>query len=487
MHRFTHHIKKSFIALLAGAFLLAGCNDEYNQRVAELQERIDNLYLLCDQLNHNIASLSSLVRVIQSRDMITGLTEIREGSVVKGYKINFVNHDPVTIYNGLDGKVPLVASRQDPDDGNYYWTVQYGSDNVQWLLDAYGNRMLSIGKLPFLSIRDGEWYFTEDGKTWIRLGQASGKDGDTMFLKFDTFNPAYVVITLSNGEELKIPTYETYTYLRAKFNALNENTQAQVAVIKAALDKFVSIKTVAPVLSGTDTVGITVTLSNGKGFTIHDWVSSMTPVIFVKPDSAGKLWWAYQIGTQGEKWVLDSEGNKVPAASDDVEAPLVSVEVGEDGNFYWAVTTGGDTKLLRFPVDSTWTPRAVDSVKGPFKQINNYNDSLVLLLKAGQRYVLPKQYSVWLTDEKGNAIDGTLKMKELSPGDKVTVKYTAHGPSCTLSLLTQGGFTAKETSGGFTITAPIRFTSGEGKVFAIFSFNGETAPVSVVKSITIVK
>lgn len=487
MNRYIHPLKKCFIALLAGIFLLAGCNDEYNRRIAELQERVDNLYLLCDQLNHNIASISALVKVIQSRDMITGLTEIREGSVVKGYKINFVNHDPVTIYNGLDGKIPLVASRQDPDDGSYYWTVQYGSDNVQWLLDSYGNRMLSIGKLPFLAIRDGEWYFTEDGKTWIKLGQAVGQNGDTMFIRFDTFNPAYVVIYMSNGEQLKIPTYETYTYLRAKFNYLNENTEAQVEVIKAALDQLVSIQTVAPVLSGTDTVGVTVKLSNGKGFTIHDWVTSMAPVIFVKPYTDGKLYWAYQIGTQAEKWVLDPEGNMIPAASDAVETPLVSVEVGDDGNFYWAVTTGGKTELLRFAVDSTWNPRAVDSVKGPFRTVRDYNDSLVLVLKAGQRYVLPKQYSVWLTDEAGAAVEGTIKMKELSTGDKVTVKYTAHGPSCTLSLLPQGGFTAKAVSGGFTITAPPKFNDGEGKVVAVFSFNTGTAPVSVIKTIEIVK
>ena len=475
------------LALALALLVLPSCTSQYVKRVEDMQDRVDDLLLLCNQINENISSISTLVKVIESRDMITGLTEIRSDNVVTGYRINFVNHEPVTIYNGLDGKIPLIASTQDPSDKNYYWTVQYGNQSQQWLLDSYGNRMLSIGKIPYVTITDGKWYFSEDGRNFIELGSATGENGDQMFSSINTFNPAYVEITLSNGQVFRIPTNDAYQNLRSIIAPLNENTSAQVEIIKAALDKLVSIKEVKPVLSGKDTVGMTVTLSNGKSFTIHDWAADMTPVIFVKQYTDGKLYWAYTIGGGSETWVLSPSGDMIPAASDEVEVPLVSVEAGDDGYFYWAMTLGGTTQLLRQKVGSDWRPRAIDSVKSAFSDVRDYSDSLVVVLKGGQRYVLPKQYSIWMTDAKGKPIGDSIVMKEVAGGDKAEIRYTVNGPAYTLSLIVQGSFAVTRTDGGFTITAPQQFASGEGKVAAVFSFESGLNPVTVVKTITVTK
>ena len=484
-------MKKRFLSLLllGGLLLTAGCHDAIYEKLDELEARTDALNLYCEQLNKTLTNLQSLVSVVQQQDMITGITEIRSGNTVTGYRLNFVKHDPITIYNGSDGEKPLVSSRRNPDDGNYYWSVQYGDDDWQWLTSADGQMMLSIGILPYVTIRDGYFVYTVDGIHWTELGKADGVSGDQMFKTIDTSNEEYVVITLSNGEVLKIPTYSSYLSLKAELDKANENVNAQVTLITVTKDKFTWITRIDPLMSGTDTVGLTVALSNGQSFTIHDWVSSLSPAIFIKRDTDNHLYWAYTIGLSPEMWVLSPDGKKISAESESVETPLVSVTLDSLGHYYWTVITKDSTELLRTKVGDEWVPEAVDSVTSIFNSVTDYADSLVVVLKDNTRFNLPKVYTVSITAPDGSAVTDHLAMKEDS---QVVLRYTANGPSPALSLVTQGGFTATDgtlSSGEkfITLKAPRTFSDGTGKLMAFFTFQNSTSPITVVKTITITK
>ena len=193
------------ILFLVAILLPPGCYDEINRKLDELEGRVDDLTLLCEKLNRDLATVQTLVEVIQSQDMITGVTEIRSGTTTLGYKINFVKHESVTITNGENGLIPIVSSREYAVDGNYYWTVQYGDEDWQWLQAPDGSLMLAIGVLPQLTIRNGYFYVTTDGKTWTQLGKADGENGDQMFHSVSRYDD-YVIIRLTNGEVLQIPT-----------------------------------------------------------------------------------------------------------------------------------------------------------------------------------------------------------------------------------------------------------------------------------------
>ena len=169
-----------FPLMLAALLLSGGCNDQYFDRIDELQARLDALQTTCDQINDNLKALQQLIEAVQEKDMITGITEIKENGVSTGYKINFVNHAPVTISNGKDGSTPIISSMYDSETGNYYWTIQYGEGNVYWMLDPEGNRLLSTGILPHLAIRDGMWCYTLDGHTYVEIGKADGNPGDRL-------------------------------------------------------------------------------------------------------------------------------------------------------------------------------------------------------------------------------------------------------------------------------------------------------------------
>ena len=483
-------MRKFLLTLLVlGAGLLStACHDEYIVKLDELEGRVDDLTALCNRLNENLSTLRNVVEVIQRQDMVTGFTEIRSGSTVTGYRINFVQHEPITIYNGSDGKKPLIASRQNPDDKNYYWAVQYGDEAWEWLRAADGSLMLSIGVLPYVTIRNGEFAYTFDGVNWVSLGKANGENGDQMFSSI-TVKSDYVEIKLTTGETLKIPTYSSYLTLKSEFDKANDHVATQVALVQARQDRLTWITAIDPILDGADTTGLTVSLSNGKRFSIHDWTSTLSPAIFIKRDTDGHLYWAYTIGLSPDMWVLSPEGKKISAECESVETPRVSVARDTDGQFYWVVVSQDSTEFLRTKVDSTWQPHAVDSVKSIFSSVKDYTDSLVVVLKDSTRFVLPKAYTVSFSDADGKAIDGSFAMKENS---QAVIRYTVHGSNPSLSLMTQGGITATASTleGGepcIQVRSSYQLSSMTNKIMAVFTFPGTVSPVTIVKTITVTK
>ena len=206
-------MKKLQYILLALAFVQAGCNnkDSIWNVMDDMDSRIVTLETLCQEMNTNISALETLIKAQNNGDYITNITEIRNGSTIVGYTITFKNHEPITIYNGTNGKdghdgtdgyKPTVGAKQDTD-GIYYWTV-----DGDWLTDANGNKIPVTGEkgdkgdkgdtgdkgqdgkdgqdgtngvngnTPQLKIDGGYWHISYDGGTnWTQLGKATGEDG----------------------------------------------------------------------------------------------------------------------------------------------------------------------------------------------------------------------------------------------------------------------------------------------------------------------
>lgn len=218
--------------------LFTACHGNIWDAIDDLDARVARLEELCKEMNTNITSLQTIVSVIQENDVITGITPIEKGGKVVGYTISFDKHEPITIYNGEDGKdgangvdgkdgyTPILGVAKDTD-GVYYWTL-----DGEWLLDAEGNKLRVTGRdgkdgidgedgkdgadgkdgqdgqdgkdgvdgadgkdgqdgtngtngadgkdgvTPQLKIEEGYWYISYDnGATWTELGKAVGEDG----------------------------------------------------------------------------------------------------------------------------------------------------------------------------------------------------------------------------------------------------------------------------------------------------------------------
>lgn len=106
-----HLILLIVITCIIAFFLLKQQSDlkAVNQRVTRLEKQ-------CKEADNHIASLESIVSVLQTNDYITGVEEILRNGKKIGYQISFAQHDPIAIYHGKKG--------QDGQDG------QKGRDGV---------------------------------------------------------------------------------------------------------------------------------------------------------------------------------------------------------------------------------------------------------------------------------------------------------------------------------------------------------------------
>ena len=356
----------TFLALSCYDFesLENGLNDT-NDRIDNLENRVGALEELCGQFNTNITSLQIIVAALQQNDYITSVLPLEKDGEVIGYSLLFSKSGAVTIYHGHDGKngqngkdgqngedgkdgkdgsdgidgyVPQIGVKADVD-GVYYWTL-----DGEWLLDEAGNKIKAEGTkgdagdkgdkgdkgydgedgvTPELKIEEGYWYISYNGgDTWDKLGKAVGEDGqdglsgDSFFQRIDTSNQDYVLLILSDGTEIKVPSMHAFEALSAMVNQMNINISA-VQVIVDALQSKDYVESVEPILENGETVGYnikfaksgTVTIYHGKnGVNGENGTDGYVPQIGVRKHTDGCYYWTID-GT----WLLDEFDNMVKA------------------------------------------------------------------------------------------------------------------------------------------------------------------------------
>ena len=192
---------KSFVArillALAIAAAAAACVKFDDSGIqSELSDIKSRLSALEQKANTDIAGLWEIVNALKSSITISSIGETDDAWI-----IIFNNGKTATLSKGGAGSTPVVGVKQDTD-GIYYWTL-----HGQWMLDSGGNKLPvsgTPGQSPQLKIEGGDWYVSTDGgKTWTKLGKATGEDGDAFF-KDVTWDDDYVYLTLSNGTKIKL-------------------------------------------------------------------------------------------------------------------------------------------------------------------------------------------------------------------------------------------------------------------------------------------
>ena len=254
------------LAAVAMMLLPAACADDYDDsalwdKVNDHEERLAALEKWQEQTNQSIAAMQEL---LNTTDMITGVSAVSEGGQTVGYTITFLHSDPITIYNGAkgedgadgaDGQTPQIGLAQ-AEDGNWYWTL-----NGELLTDAQGNPIRANG-LDGADGADGEdgedgatgpegpqgndgtsaptpqillgsnipasgtvqtdsgttiadaWYLSVDGgATWYRVSGTDGTNGDAWFSEAPEKKGNYYVFTLTSGGSFKVAAYQAFRIL----------------------------------------------------------------------------------------------------------------------------------------------------------------------------------------------------------------------------------------------------------------------------------
>ena len=366
-------------AALFAVVALTSCkydDDDLWNSVHGLENRVAKLEELCKQMNTNISSLQTIVTALQNNVYVTGTTPLMKDGKEIGYTITFSKGNPITIYHGKDGQdgedgtTPTISVKKDTD-GVYYWTL-----NGEFIV-VDGGKIQAEGKdgtngtngtTPQFKIENDYWFVSYDnGANWTQLGKATGEDGvgsDSMFSGVDyETSTDYVIFTLSNGTQIKLPTWSAFEALQRLCNETNTNLSALQTIV-TALQNNDYITSVDPLTENGKVVGYTIKFAKSNPIVIYngkDGADGNTPVIGVKKDTDGIYYWTLDgefIVVDGQKIKAQgTDGNNGADGSDGV-TPKLEIREG-----YWWISYDNGTNWTQLGKATGEDGKNADNIK----------------------------------------------------------------------------------------------------------------------------
>ena len=396
----------AFAALFA-VVALTSCkydDDDLWNSVHGLENRVAKLEELCKQMNTNISSLQTIVTALQNNVYVTGTTPLMKDGKEIGYTITFSKGNPITIYHGKDGQdgedgiTPTISVKKDTD-GVYYWTL-----NGEFIV-VDGGKIQAEGKdgtngtngtTPQFKIENDYWFVSYDnGANWTQLGKATGEDGiggDSMFSGVDyKTSTDYVIFTLADGTQIKLPTWSAFEALQRLCNETNTNLSALQTIV-TALQNNDYITSVDPLTENGKVVGYTIKFAKSNPIVIYngkdgaDGVDGNTPVIGVKKDTDGIYYWTLDgefIVVDGQKIKAQgTDGNNGADGSDGV-TPKLEIREG-----YWWISYDNGTNWTQLGKATGEDGKDADSIKITQDENNVYfelaDGTVITISKTGQ-------------------------------------------------------------------------------------------------------
>ena len=157
------------------------------------------------------------------------------------------------------------------------------------------------------------------------------------------------MFVLSDGTQIKVPTWKAFEALKALVNQMNSNISAlQTAV--TALENNDYVTSVTPVTENGVVIGYSITFAKSGSIIIYhgedgedgkdgvDGTDGQTPQIGIGKDTDGKYYW-----TLNGQWLLDSEGKKIPTTGadgkDGADGIIPEFKI-EEGNWWISYDNG---------------------------------------------------------------------------------------------------------------------------------------------------
>lgn len=393
----------TFAALFA-VVALTSCkydDDDIWNSVHGLENRVAKLEELCKQMNTNISSLQTIVTALQNNVYVTGTTPLMKDGKEIGYTITFSKGNPITIYHGKDGQdgedgtTPTIGVKKDTD-GVYYWTLNgefIVVDDGKIQAEGKDGTNGTNGTTPQFKIENDYWFVSYDnGTNWTQLGKATGEDGvgsDSMFSGVDyETSTDYIIFTLSNGTQIKLPTWSAFEALQRLCNETNTNLSALQTIV-TALQNNDYITSVDPLTENGKVVGYTIKFAKSNPIVIYngkDGADGNTPVISVKKDTDGIYYWTLDgefIVVDGQKIKAQgTDGNNGADGSDGV-TPKLEIREG-----YWWISYDNGTNWSQLGKATGEDGKDADSIKITQDENNVYfelaDGTVITISKTGQ-------------------------------------------------------------------------------------------------------
>jgi len=297
---------------------LTACTD-YQDEITALDKRVTILEQLVDRTNSDIVTLQALIDAMEAGDVIKQIEPLVDAKGNQyGYRIQFLNHDPIEVTDGKDGTdgksavTPVFNVARNADDV-YCWQVSYdGGVSFSWVLDDQGKQVKAVGAdgkdgksvTPKLQIDDqNRWLVSYDeGETWeilvdpvtklpLSAKGADGKDAATTFKDISkVYSPDGMTaigwrFTLQNGDSFTVDMF-----VMAQSVVIRRDGTTVSAPIVVAKDEVVELtaviypentlyKDVLWFVSEGDAANFTITMPNNRTTTVIGKASGTTAKI----------------------------------------------------------------------------------------------------------------------------------------------------------------------------------------------------------------
>lgn len=473
--------------------------------------------------------------------------------------------------DGTNGYTPVIGVQKD-SDGVYYWTL-----DGKWLTDISGNKIKAVGKdgkdgkdglnggadgkdgengtdgkdgkdgvdgkdgiTPKLKIEDDWWYISYDeGQSWTKLSKAKGEDGkdgqngadgkdgkdgvdgkdginggDSFFKSVDTTNKDFIVFTLSDGSQLKLPTWYAFEALRTQCNQMNTNIEALQKIV-SSLQNNDYITSCTPHMENGVQTGYVISFAKSPSIIVYnekngapgkdgepgkdgadgndgvDGKDGYSPVVGVKKDTDNIYYW-----TLDGKWLTDADGKKVKAQGTDGKNGADGNDGlpgadGKDGNDGANGTNGKDGVTPQLKIEDgswfvstdggqNWTElgkaTGADGKDGDsfFSSVSDSETKVTFVLKDGSSFEVPKESGLNIIFQNTDAI-------RFSLGSAYKIAYTLVGSDAqtSIEILCQDGLRATlektdETSGFVTVTTPYSIVERSTVIVLVSDGRGKT-------------
>ena len=198
------------IALFAGLFLLNSCYDDtqVRQEIAKVEAELSGYESSVAAFQSQLNALNAL----KNSSFVTYLGMNEKGNYVVTYMNN--GGEKKTVELAVQSDVvgaPLVSTKMDTDGKLYWVTTDNKGENVQFITDADGKKMLVGGTAPVISI-DENGYWTVAGQPLLGLdGQpVLATDLSNVLFTDIAHNPetGLVEFSLVGGDKFSLRMYE---------------------------------------------------------------------------------------------------------------------------------------------------------------------------------------------------------------------------------------------------------------------------------------
>lgn len=265
---------KTIIAVALSTAIFVSCTDTsyIDNELEDLKNQVAQLQQQCTTLNTSLEALDQTLSALKNRDFVTSVNPVQgSDGKVTGYVITFVNQPTITIWLPEEKQetapptevhAPVISVRMG-QDGQYYWTC-----DGEFITDASGNRIPtgSDGATPKLKVEDQKWYVSYDGgSSWEYLADVPSQEiNGYVFSSVDTSDATKVVITLTDGQKITLPTaYESLISVAVDSPDVAHNPGDVITL------SYTALKNVSVVVDDSDVEASEVIEADAKNGTIR--------------------------------------------------------------------------------------------------------------------------------------------------------------------------------------------------------------------------